>query len=85
MGVRGLIGRTICVCWGGGGGMGIFWNHTIEIALIQYSGQLKHAWAFSETAKKFPKSPVQPDGCELWRVYHVYFLFSGFITGFGQS
>ena len=60
--------------------MDIFWNHTIEIALIRYSGQLKHAWAFSDTAKKFPKSPVQPAGCELWSVNHVYFLFSGFIT-----
>ena len=60
--------------------MDIFWNHTIQIALIQYSGQLKHVWAFSETAKKFPKSPVWPAGCELWSVYHVYFWFSGFIT-----
>ena len=24
----------------------------VQIALIQYSGRFKHAWAFSETAKK---------------------------------
>ena len=37
----------------------------IQIAIIQYSGRLKHAsWPFSETAKKKnSKSPVRPAGC----------------------
>ena len=44
-------------------------NFEIQIALIQYSGRSKHAWALSETAKKkFPKSPIRPAGCELWSV-----------------
>ena len=30
-------------------------NFQIQIALIQYSGRSKHAWAFSETAKKISK------------------------------
>ena len=33
----------------------VFLNFEIRIALIQYSGRLKHAWAFSETAKKISK------------------------------
>ena len=57
--------------------MDIFWNHTIQIALIQYSGQLKHAWVFSGTAKRFPKSLVRPAGCELWSINHVYFYNQG--------
>ena len=57
--------------------MDIFWNHTIQIALIQYSGQLKHALAFSDTAKRFPKSLVRPAGCELWNINHVYFYNQG--------
>ena len=57
--------------------MDIFWNHTIQIALIQYSGQLKHAWVFSDTAKRFPKSLVRPAGCELWGINHVYFYNQG--------
>ena len=47
----------------------VFHNFAIQIALIQYSGRSKHAWAFSETAKKFPKSPIRPAGCELWSVW----------------
>ena len=67
----------------------IFHNFEIRIALIQYSGRSKHAWAFRKTAKKISKSPILPAGCELWSVWmninrvtlqHVYFLFSGFIT-----
>ena len=33
----------------------VFHNFTIQIALIQYSGRWKHAWAFSETVKKISK------------------------------
>ena len=33
----------------------VFHNFEIKIALIQYSVRSKHAWAFSETAKKFSK------------------------------
>ena len=33
----------------------VFLNFEIKIALIQYSGRLKHAWGFSETAKKISK------------------------------
>ena len=36
----------------------VFHNFARQIALIQYSGRSKHAWAFSESFKKFPKSPV---------------------------
>ena len=32
-----------------------FYNFAIQIALIQYSGRLKHAQAFSETVKKISK------------------------------
>ena len=35
----------------------VFHNFAIQIALIQYSGRSKHAWAFSETVKNIPKSP----------------------------
>ena len=33
----------------------VFHNFEIQIALIQYSGRWKHAWAFSETALKISK------------------------------
>ena len=33
----------------------VFHNFAIQIALIQYSGRSKHAWAFSETVKKMSK------------------------------
>ena len=33
----------------------VFHNFPIQIALIQYSGRSKHAWAFSETVKKISK------------------------------
>ena len=33
----------------------VFYNFAIQIALIQYSGRSKHAWAFSETVKKMSK------------------------------
>ena len=33
----------------------VFHNFQIQIALIQYSGRSKHAWAFSETVKKISK------------------------------
>ena len=37
----------------------VFHNFAIQIALAQYSGRSKHVWAFSETVKKFPKSPIR--------------------------
>ena len=33
----------------------VFHNFARQIALIQYSGRSKHAWAFSETVKKISK------------------------------
>ena len=33
----------------------LFHNFAIQIALIQYSGRSKYAWAFSETVKKISK------------------------------
>ena len=33
----------------------VFHNFSIQIAIIQYSGWWKHAWAFSETVKKISK------------------------------
>ena len=35
----------------------VFHNFARQIALIQYSGRSKLAWAFSESVQKFPKSP----------------------------
>ena len=47
-----------------------FSQYSIQIALIQYSGLSKHAWAFSKTVEKFPKSPIRRRfsllQCELW-------------------
>ena len=40
----------------------VFHNFPIQTALIQYSGRSKNAYAFSETVKKFPKSPIRPTG-----------------------
>ena len=41
----------------------VFHNFETEIALIQYSGRSKHAWAFSyKPLKKCPKSHIQPAG-----------------------
>ena len=42
-------------------------NFAIQIALIQYSERLKHAWAFSENVQKFPKSPIRPAGSYFWQ------------------
>ena len=39
-------------------------NFSTQITLIQYSGPSNHAWAFNETVKKFPKSPIRPAGSE---------------------
>ena len=33
----------------------VFHNFAIQIALIQYSGRSKQAWAFSETVQKISK------------------------------
>ena len=40
----------------------VFHNFSRQIAFIQYSGPSKHAWTFSETVQKFPKSPIRPAG-----------------------
>ena len=40
----------------------VFHNFSRQIAFIQYSGPSKHAWTFSETVKKIPKSPIRPAG-----------------------
>ena len=42
-----------------------FHNFAIQIALTQYSGRSKYVWAFSEIAKKFPKSPIRLGGSRL--------------------
>ena len=46
----------------------VFHNFAIQIALIQYSGRSKHAWAFSETVKKIPKAPIRLAGTHDQRV-----------------
>ena len=60
----------------------VFHNFEIQIALIQYSGRSKHAWAnlvenpgnevargiLAKPLNEFPKSPIRPAGCELWSV-----------------
>ena len=40
----------------------VFHNIAIQIAIIQYSGRSKHAWALAKPLKKFPKSPIRPAG-----------------------
>ena len=40
----------------------LFHNFAIQIALIQYSGRSKHAWAFSETVNKISKTPTRLAG-----------------------
>ena len=40
----------------------VFHNFAIQIALIQYSGRSKHAWAFSETVNKISKTPTRLAG-----------------------
>ena len=42
----------------------VFHNFVIQIALTQYSGRSKHLWAFSETVKKFLKSPIRLAGSQ---------------------
>ena len=37
----------------------VFHNFAIQIALIQYSGRSKHAWALAKPLKEFPKSPIR--------------------------
>ena len=37
-------------------------NFGIQIAIIQCSGRLKHAWALAKPFKKFPNSPIRPAG-----------------------
>ena len=58
-----------CFYHTGLGQKAVFHNFEIQIALIQYSGRSKHAWAFGETAENFSKSPIRPIGCELWSVW----------------
>ena len=56
-------GETIlCFYHTGLGQNAVFHNFPTPIALIQYSGWSKHVWAFSETFKNFPKSPIRPAG-----------------------
>ena len=43
----------------------VFHNFAIQIAIIQYSGRSKHAWALAKPLKKFPKSPIRPAGSHL--------------------
>ena len=42
----------------------VFDSFAIQIAIIQYSGRSKHAWALTKPLKKFPKSPIRPDGSD---------------------
>ena len=37
----------------------VFHNFAIQIALIQYSGRSKYAWALAKPLKEFPKSPIR--------------------------
>ena len=41
-------------------------NFAIQIALVQYSGRSKHAWAFSETVKTISKITYTPAGSHFW-------------------
>ena len=41
-----------------------FHKFAIQIAIIQYSGRSKHAWALAKPLKKFPKSPIRPAGSD---------------------
>ena len=40
----------------------VFHNFARQIAIIQYSGRSKHAWALAKPLKKFPKSPIRTAG-----------------------
>ena len=42
----------------------VFHNFAIQIAIIQYSGRSKHAWALAKPLKKFPKSPIRLAGSD---------------------
>ena len=42
----------------------VFHNIAIQIAIIQYSGRSKHAWALAKPLKKFPKSPIRLAGSD---------------------
>ena len=42
----------------------VFDSFAIQIAIIQYSGRSKHAWALAKPLKKFPKSPIRPAGSD---------------------
>ena len=44
----------------------VFHTFAIQIALIQYSGRSKHAWAFSETVKKISKITYTASRFSLW-------------------
>ena len=43
----------------------VFHNFTIHIAIIQYSGWSKYAWAFRETVKKISKITLTASGFSL--------------------
>ena len=43
----------------------VFHNIAIQIAIIQYSGRSKHAWALAKPLKNFfSKSPIRPAGSD---------------------
>ena len=42
----------------------VFDSFAIQIAIIQYSGRSKQAWALAKPLKKFPKSPIRPAGSD---------------------
>ena len=44
----------------------VFDSFAIQIAIIQYSGRSKHAWALAKPLKKFSKlkSPIRPAGSD---------------------
>ena len=56
---------------------GVFQNFEIQIALIQYSGQSKHAWAISKAAKKIQNhlygQPVASCGVFEWTLIESRF------------
>ena len=56
----------------------VFHNFEIQIALIQYSGGSRHAWAFSETAKENFQNHIygQPvASCGLFFKEFIMFIF----------
>ena len=42
----------------------VFDSFAKQIAIMQYSGRSKHAWALAKPLKKFPKTPIRPAGSD---------------------